>query len=127
MTTQGFFQNQFDPNFRLYFSDENVRYIQREVSRRMRERYFQNIELEYDYVRQMFIQTYGYWRGPQTLDELIEMVICNFVQDITTDIEWNARFNDYNPRTLYFSGTSLSRQEKVKLKPSYKWEFNINY
>jgi hypothetical protein len=123
----GFFSENFDPNFRTWVCDENVRYIQREVARRLHEKYSENISVEYDRVRNMLIQTMGTWRGPLTLNELLEMVICDFVKDIDTDIEWRNRFNSYNPRTLYFPGTDITREEKVKLKPSYKFEFQMNY
>nr|QBK87617.1 MAG: hypothetical protein LCMAC201_05300 [Marseillevirus LCMAC201] len=127
MSTAGFFQQNVDPNFRLWVSDENIRYIQREIARRMHEKYYENISVEYDRVRDMLIQTMGTWRGPLTLNELLEMVICDFVKDIDTDIEWRNRFNSYEPRTLYFPGTDLTREEKVKLNPGFKWEFQMNY
>ncbi len=127
MSTSGFFQQEVDPNFRLWVSDENVRYIQREITRRMQEKYFENISIEYDRVRDMLIQTMGRWRGPLTQNELLEMVICDFVKDIDTDIEWRNRFNNYEPRTLYFPGTDLTREEKVKLNPGYKLTFQMNY
>lgn len=127
MSTAGFFQQNVDPNFRLWVSNENIIYIQREIARRMNEKYYENISVEYDRVRDMLIQTMGTWRGPLTLNELLEMVICDFVKDIDTDIEWRNRFNSYNPRTLYFPGTDLTREEKVKLNPGYKWEFQMNY
>lgn len=125
--TTGFFQYNFDPNFRMWMSDKNVKFIQLEVSRRLKEKYFETIEPEYDWVREMLLSTHEKWRGPLTQDELLEMVICNFVQDIQTDIEWRNRFNHFNPRTLYYPGTDLTREEKVKLKPSVKWEFQMNY
>ena len=127
MATAGFFQQNVDPNFRLWVSDENVRYIQHELARRMKEKYYENISVEYDRARDMLIQTMGTWRGPLTLNELLEMVICDFVKDIDTDIEWRNRFNHYNPRTLYFPGTDITREEKVKLNPGFKWEFQMNY
>ncbi len=127
MSTSGFFQQNLDPNFRLWVSDENIRYIQRELARRMNQKYSQPISVEYDRVRDMLVQTMGTWRGPLTLNDLLEMVICDFVTDIDTDIEARNRFNHYDPRTLYFPGTDLTREEKVKLKPSLKWEFQMNY
>lgn len=127
MTTAGFFQQNVDPNFRLWFSDENIRYVQREVARRLSEKYYETIEVPYDRVRDMLIQTIGRWRGPLTQNGLLEMVICDFVTDIDTDIQWRNRFNNYEPRTLYFPGTDLTREEKVKLNPGYKWEFQMNY
>jgi hypothetical protein len=127
MSIVGFFQQNFDPNFRLWVSDENVRYIQREVTRRLSQKYSEKIELEYDWVRSMLIHTLTTWRAPQTLNDLLEMVICDFVRDIDTDIEWRNRFNNYDPKTLYFPGTDLTREEKVKLNPGYKWEFQMNY
>lgn len=123
----GLFSQNFDPNFRTWVCDENVRYIQREISRRLSEKYVQNITMEYDTIRNMLIQTMGRWMGPLTLDDLLEMVICDFVNDINTDIEWNARFNHFEPRTLYFPGTDLTREEKVKLNPGYKLVFQMNY
>ena len=127
MSTSGFFQQNFDPNFRLWVSDENVRYIQREVTRRLSEKYYEKIEVGYDNARDMLVQTMGTWRGPLTLNELLEMVICDFVKDIDTDIEWRNRFNNYDPRTLYFPGTDLTREEKVKLNPGFKFEFQMKY
>lgn len=123
----GFFQQELTPNFRLWISDENVRYIQREVTRRLSEKYSEKIELEYDQVREMLLDTLGRWRGPLTQNELLEMVICDFVKDVDTDIEWRNRFNSYNPRTLYFPGTGITREEKVKLNPGFKFEFQMNY
>lgn len=127
MSTSGLFQQNVDPNFRLWISDENVRYIQREVTRRMRGKYQETVGIEYDTVRNMLIQTLGRWRGPLTENGLLEMVICDFVKDIDTDIEYRNRFNNYNPRTLYFPGTDITREEKIKLNPGYKWEFQMNY
>ena len=127
MPTLGFFQEQDDPNFRLWTSDENIRYIQSQVTQRLQQRYYERITLEYDRVRSMLLHTMDTWRGPLTQNELLEMVICDFVKDITTDIEWRNRFNHFDPRTLYFAGTDLTREEKVKLNPGYKWEFQMNY
>ena len=127
MPTIGLFQQNMDPNFRLWVSDENIRYIQRELARRLHEKYYENISVEYDRVRSMLIHTMDTWRGPLTLNELLEMVICDFVKDIDTDIEWRNRFNHFNPRTLYFPGTDLTREEKVKLNPGRKLEFQMNY
>ena len=127
MSTAGFFQQSVDPNFRLWVSDENIRYIQHEIGRRMREKYNENISVEYDRVRDMLIQTMGTWRGPLTQNDLLEMVICDFTKDIDTDIEWRNRFNHYDPKTLYFPGTDITREEKVKLNPGFKWEFQMNY
>lgn len=125
--TVGFFQQNFDPNFRSWISNENVKYIQNEVTRRLSQKYTDKITVEYDRVREMMIQTHDTWRGPLQLNDLLEMVICDFVKDIDTDIEWRNRFNNYNPRTLYFPGTDLTREEKVKLNPSRKFEFQMNY
>jgi len=127
MSTSGFFRQELDPNFRLWVSPENISFIQREVTRRLHEKYYENIVVEYDRVKSMLLNTMTTWRGPLTLNQLLEMVICDFVKDIDTDIEWRNRFNDYNPRTLYFPGTGLTREEKVKLNPGYKWVFNMNY
>jgi len=127
MTTIGFFQQSLDPNFRFWMSDENVNYIRHEASRRLSEKYSDKIELEYDWVYSMMLHTKSTWRGPLTLNEFLEMVICDFVKDINTDIEWRNRFNQYEPRTLYFPGTDLTREDKVKLNPGYKWEFQMNY
>jgi len=127
MPVVGFYSQNFDPNFRLWTSDENVKYIQREVTRRLSQKYIEPMGIEYDLARSMLIHTMTTWRGPLTLDELLEMVICNFVTDVDTDVEWRNRFNSYDPRTLYFPGTDLTREEKVKLNPGYKWEFQMNY
>jgi len=127
MSTSGFFQQNVDPNYRKWLSDENIFYIQKEIGRRMREKYKENISVEFDTIKNMVIHTKTTWKGPLTLNDLLEMVICNYVTDIDTDIEWQNRFNDYNPRTLYFPGTGITREEKVKLNPGYKWEFQMNY
>lgn len=127
MSTVGFFQPQLDPNWGYWISPENIRHIQVEVARRLRERYIEYIEVEYDRVKSMLIKTKDSWRGPLTLNELLEMVICDFVTDINTDIEWGNRFNHFNPRTLYFPGGDITREEKVKLNPGYKFEFQMRY
>ena len=127
MTTAGFFQQNTDPNFRLWVSDENIRYIQSEVTRRLKQKYYESLMVEYDWVRDRLVQTITTWRGPQTLNDLLEMVICDLVKDLDTDIQWHNRFNDFNPRTLYFPGTDITREEKVKLNPGYKFEFQMNY
>lgn len=128
MPTAGLFQLQSDPNFSLWINDENIRYIQSEVTRRLAQTHCGHNEVGYDYVRTMLIDTYYTWRNPQTLNELLEMVICNFVTDITTEIErQNNPFDQYNPRTLYFPGTGITREERVKLNPGFKFEFQMNY
>jgi len=127
MSTSGFFQQNLDPSFRQWLSDENILYIQSEIGRRMREKYNENISVEYDRIKSMLLHTKTTWRGPLNLNELLEMVICDFCKDIDTDIEWRNRFNNYDPRTLYFPGTDITREEKVKLNPGYKWEFQMNY
>lgn len=127
MTIIGLFQQNMDPAFRVWISDENIRYVQHQITSRLKEKYYEAIHVEYDVVRNMLIQEMGRWRGPLTLDELLEMVICDFVKDIDTDLEWRVRFNNYNPRTLYFPGTDLTREEKVKLNPSRKLVFQMNY
>lgn len=127
MSTTGFFQPELDPNWNVWVSPENIRYIQTEVARRLREKYLEYIEVEYDRVKSMLISTKDTWRGPLSLNELLEMVICDFVKDINTDIETRNRFNHFNPRTLYFPGTGLTREEKVKLNPGYKFEFQMRY
>lgn len=113
--TSGFFSQQVDPNYRFWYSEDNVRYVQKEVARRLRQKYIEYIEVPFNRVKSMIDHTRTTWRGPLTLDELLEMVICDLVKDIDTDISWNTRFNDYNPRTLYYPGTGITRQEKVKL------------
>jgi hypothetical protein len=125
--TAGFFQAQVDPNWNYWISPENVRYVQTEVARRLRQKYREYIEVEYDRAKSMIIHTKETWRGPLNLNELLEMVICDFVKDIDTDIEWRNRFNHYEPRTLYFPGTDLTREEKVKVNPGYKFEFQMRY
>lgn len=127
MTTIGFFQNEVDPVYRVWICDKNIKYVQREVQRRLKAKYIDNVEVEYDTARVMLTSTMQKWRGPLNLYELLEMVICNFVTDIDTDIEWRNRFNHFNPRTLYFPGTDITREEKVKLNPGYKFEFQMNY
>ena len=125
--TSGFFQSQLDPNFNIWFSRGNVKFIQCEVERRLQLKYIEHITVEADSVRSMLIETFETWRGPLSLNELLEMVICDFVNDIDTDIQWKSRFNHFDPKTLYFPGTDITREEKVKLKPSFKWEFQMNY
>lgn len=125
--TSGFFQSLTSPNFRLWISDENIKYIQRQVTERFKKVYLERIELDYDYVRAMLIHTLTTWAGPLGLDDLLEMVITDFITDINTDIEWRNRFNQCDPRTLYFPGTDLTREEKVKVNPGYKFEFQMNY
>jgi hypothetical protein len=123
----GFFQSQCDPLYRIWISDENVKYIQSEVTKRFKDIYSERIELEFDYVRNMLIHTLTTWLGPLTLDELLEMVVTDFVTDINTDIEWRSRFSNCEPRTLYFPGSDLTREDKQKLNPGYKLVFNMNY
>ncbi len=125
--TSGFFQEQLTPNYRNWISSYNIKYIQDQVTERFKKLYVERIELDYDYVRSMLIHTLTTYRGPNSLDDLLEMVICDFVTDINTDIEWRNRFNQYEPRTLYFPGTDLTREEKVKVNPGYKFEFQMNY
>ena len=127
MTTVGFFQPEVDPNWNFWISPENVRYVQKEVARRLRQKYIEYIEVEYDRAKSMIIHTLDSWRGPLTLNELLEMVICDFVKDIDTDIEWRNRFNSYDPRTLYFPESGITREEKVKVNPGYKFEFQMRY
>lgn len=123
----GFFQSILTPNFRLWVSNENIKYIQREVTKRFREIYTERIELEYDYVRSMLIHTLTTWNSGLTLDELLEMVVTDFINDISNEIQWQQRFNNCEPRTLYFPGSDLTREDKIKLNPSRKLVFNMNY
>ena len=127
MVTAGFFRNETGTNFDNWISDQNVKFVQYQVAMRLKQKYLEYIEVPHDRVRSMIIHTLDTWRAPLSQDELLEMVICDFVKDIDTDIEWRNRFNDYNPRTLYFPGTDITREEKVKLNPGYKWEFQMNY
>ena len=126
--TSGFFQQQLDPNYRFWYSDENVRYVQTEIARRLRQRYIEYIEVPFDRVKSLIDHTRTTWRGPLDLDSLLEMVVCNEVQGIINEIENDTRFNDFNPRTLYFPGTGISREEKVKLNSRRgKLNFVMNY
>lgn len=128
MPNIGLFQAESDPNYSVWINDRNIKYIQSEVARRLAQTHCGRNEVAYDYARRMLIDTYTTWRNPQTLNELLEMVICNFVTDITTEIErQNNPFDSYNPRTLYFPGTGITREERVKLNPGYKFEFQMNY
>lgn len=127
MTTPGFFQQQLDPQYRIWYSDENVRYIQREVARRLKKKYIEYIEVGFDDVREMLESTYHTWRGQTNLAELLERVVCNFVTDIDTELTGRDQFSHCNPRTLYFPGTGITREERVKLKWSPKFEFQMNY
>ena len=126
-STSGFFQPILDPNYNYWNSDENVKYIQREIARRLGTKYIEYIEVPFDIVKNMLNRTKETWRGPLTLNELLEMVVCDFVKDIDNDIQQTSQFNDFNPRTLYYPGTDLTREEKVKLNPGYKFEFQMNY
>ena len=127
MTTPGAFRTEVDPQYRIWISPENVRYVQREVARRLRATYREYIEVPYDRVHSMLIHELDYWRAPLTLNELLEKTICTFVSDIDTDIQWESRFNDYEPRRLYKLGSGITREEKVKLNPGYKFEFQMRY
>lgn len=129
MPTPGFFQQQLDPNYAKWYSDEHVSYIQREVAKRLRNehRYLEYIEVGCDDVREMLESTHGKWHDPIGLQSLLEMVITNFVTDIDTDLQQQRQFSHCNPRTLYFPGTGITREERVKLNPGYKFEFQMNY
>lgn len=127
MTTPGFFQQQLDPQYRLWYSDENIRYIQREVARRLQKKYIEYIEVGYDDVREMLESTYHTWKHPEDIDTLLERVICDYVTDIDTEISGRYQYSQFNPRTLYFPGTGITREERVKLKHSPKFEFQMNY
>lgn len=127
MTTPGFFQQQLDPQYRYWFSDESIRYIQREVARRLKRKYIEYIEVGYDDVRTMLESTYHTWKNPTNLDDLLERVVCDYVQDIDTELMGRDRFAHCDPRTLYYPGTGITREERVKLKWAPKFEFQMNY
>jgi hypothetical protein len=125
--TSGFFQAQVCDTYRLWLSSQNIKYVQNQVTERFKKVYLERIELDYDYVRAMMNHTLFTWRGLNTLEEFLEMVITDFITDINTDIEWRSRFNQYEPRTLYFAESDITREEKVKVNPGYKFEFQMNY
>lgn len=127
MVTPGFFSSQSQPASRLWFNDKNVAYIQQEVTRRLANEFEGTNEVAFDFARERLHHTYYYWRGPLTLDELLEKTICDLVSDIRTEIEMHTRFDHFDPMTLYDPGTGLTREEKVKLRKPFKFEFQMNY
>jgi len=127
MTTPGMFQQVLDPTFDKVISRESILYIQKEIARRLSLKYNENISIKCDEIREKLLETMTKWRGPLSPPELYEMVICNTVADIDTDIQTRERFSHFDPRTLYDGGFGITREERVKLKPSPKWEFQMNY
>lgn len=89
--------------------------------------YKEYIEVGYEDVREMLESTHHKWRNPIQLKDLLEMVIVDYVTDIDNDMQSQRRFANINPRTLYFPGTGLTREEKVKVNPGYKFEFQMKY
>jgi len=127
MVTPGFFQSIVTPNYRTWISDKNIRYVQYEVARRLSKEFTSYNEVDYDLIRERLNDTLNEWRGPLTLNELLEKVICDFVSQIRTEIEWHTRFDNFNPRTLYYPGTGITREEKVKLAKPKKFTFTMKY
>jgi len=127
MVTPGFFTQQTQPSSRIWFNDKNVCFIQKEVTRRLAQEFEGTNEVSYDFAKERLEKEYYYWRGPLTLNELLEKVICDLVSEIRTEIEWHTRFDHFDPLTLYDPGTGLTREEKVKLKTPLKFEFQERY
>lgn len=121
------FQLQMDPKYQVWFSQENVVYIQKEVARRLLQEYTSYNEVTYEFARQRLLDTFYEWNGPLTLNELLELVICDLVDEIRTEIEWHTRFDNYDPFKLYTTESGITREEKVKLRPSRKFVFNMRY
>src|SRR3972149_1787327 len=116
--TAGFFQPILDPEWRAWMEDERLfYYIQKEVARRLKQKYIEYIEVPIDTVKVNLLHTKEFWRGPLNLDELLEMTIYNLTSEIDTDLEnLNNRFHQYNPRTLYFGFDGITKEEKIKMK-----------
>lgn len=126
--TSGFFQQQLDPNYRLWYSDQNIRHIQTEVMRRLSQKYIERIMISFDQAKSALDTYRTGWNGPLTLDELLEGTICDIVKNITTEIDKQSQFSHFEPRTLYFPGTDLTMQEKFPLNSRRnKLIFNMNY
>lgn len=127
MVTSGMFQLQMDPKYQVWFSDQNVIYIQKEVARRLLQEYTSYNEVTYEFARQRLLDTFYEWNGPLTLNELLELVICDLVEEIRTEIEWHTRFDNFDPFKLYTTESGITKEEKVKLRPSRKFVFNMRY
>lgn len=134
MSQTGLFTQILNSNYcDEWFSDKNVRYVQQEIANRLGKKYLEYIEVDCGTIKMMLIKTFDDYRFPLTRDELLEMVICNFTEDINTQIEHDQRFSNFDPRILYKNdnsnrpGTDITMQEKVKVKHSPKLEFQMNY
>jgi len=126
--TSGFFQQQLDPNYRLWYSDQNIRHIQTEVMRRLSQKYIERIMISFDQAKSALDTYRTSWNGPLTLDELLEGTICDIVKNITIEIDKQSQFSHFEPRTLYFPNTDLTMQEKVKINSRRpKMEFQMRY
>jgi len=127
MTTAGFFRQTLDPSYRFIVSRENIEYIQREVAKRLGQKFIEYIEVPYWDVESSLIFTMGAWKFPLSISELLEKVICDFVESFNNEYEDKIRFNSYDPMKLYKANSDITREEKVKLKAGYKFEFQMNY
>ena len=127
MVTSGFFQQQLTPNYRIWTSDKNVEYIQYEVQRRLAQEFQGSNQVTFSFAKQRLVDTLNEWRGPLTQSQLLELVICDLVSDIRTEIEQNTRFDNFDPLNLYNMGTGITREEKVKLRKPRKFEFIMRY
>jgi hypothetical protein len=127
MVTSGMFQQQVDPKYQLWFSQENIEYIQQEVARRLLQEFTSYNEVTYDFAKQRLLSTFYEWNSPLTLNQLLELVICDLVEEIRTEIEWHTRFDNFDPLRLYTTESGITREEKVKLRPSRKFTFNMRY
>jgi len=121
------FQQQLDPKYQLWFSPENIEHIQKEVARRLLQEYTSYNEVTYEFARQRLLDTFYEWNGPLTLNELLELVICDLVEEIRTEIEWHTRFDGFDPLRLYTIESGITREEKVKLRAPRKFTFNMRY
>lgn len=125
--TSGMFMQQLDPNFRIWTSEKNMKYIQSEVTRRLSKKYVDPVIFDLEAIRTYFIHNLTSNHQPMNLDQLLEHTICLITQNLDTDIEWYSRFNNFEPRTLYHPQSGITMAEKVKLKQGYKLEFQMRY
>ena len=55
MTTPGFFRTEVDPEYNFYINPKNVRYVQSEITRRLKFKFIEEIEVPYEDVKSMLI------------------------------------------------------------------------
>jgi hypothetical protein len=129
MTTPGFLQQSFDPRHdAVWFSRERLTYVQREIARRLQQSYVEYIEVPLLDLKIAMQRGLMLARGnPPMPDALAEQIIEEYVRDYHTEFQQQRQFVHCDPKTLYFPGTGITREERVKLKPSYKFEFQMNY